>query len=477
MSKGHQEQNPHQGLPDGGSALPSTGTKREGGPEQSGLPNDSMPTKRTGQSRSTGRVAEAQKPAAVLQSVRDKITDQVNDSIVRTDEVIMLMRSDPQVIELKLRDADLEKLIVEAKNCRDGKVEIVRQGNRLNTSPIPWLWEGFIRKGKSNLLYGDPKTGKTRLVLGLLGHYLNESKTFLGFPLSASRNEVLIVGPDMCQDDWAANFVDFHLGKPDGSFHERIRGVISQGNGFRLDERGIQLIVEECRESPGLIVMLDSLFTLMSSSGLDENKPGFADPLAALVDAVAPFDATLIVIHHAKKAGVEGSMSSAARGSSAITGFVDQLIHLRDFGQGSEPNQGTDVEVKTQGRRGRPSHLIVTFDSEAQCWVSRGKPSDVRREAEAAAIGEALSEMQERVVRALLEAENAGQEGLTQKQILEAIGLDSKADRTKVAGYLKPLLEKKRFVEVVSPSEGHHYKQTKLYRTTKSAKIWAALEG
>ena len=475
MNKGHQEQNPRQGLPDGGSALPSTGTKREGGPEQSGLPNDSMPTKRTGQSRSSGPVAEAKTPQAILQSIRDKITDRVSDSIVRTDEVIMLMRSDPQVIELKLRDSDLEKLIIEAKNCRDGKVEIVRQGNRLNTSPIPWLWEGFIRKGKSNLLYGDPKTGKTRLVLGMLGHYLNNAGSFLGHSLSNTSNEVLIVGPDMCQDDWAANFVDFHIGNADGSFHERIRGVISQGNGFRLDEKGIQLIVEECRESPGLIVMLDSLFTLMSSSGMDENKPGFADPLAALVDAVAPFGATLIVIHHAKKSGVDGSMSSAARGSSAITGFVDQLIHLRDFGEGNAVKTGSDVEVKTQGRRGRPSHLIISFDSETQCWISRGKPSDVQREAEAAAIGEGLPEMQERVVRALLEAEKAGKQGLSQREILDALGMDPKADRSKITNYLKPLLEKKRFVEVVRSPGGDRFKQNKQYRTTKSAKIWASL--
>ena len=435
-----------------------------------------MAATRGRKSQSSGPVAEAKTPQALLQSVRDKISDSVSDSIVRTDEVLMLMRSDPQVLELKLRDSDLEKLIIEAKNCRDGKVEIVRRGNRLNTSPIPWLWEGFIRKGKSNLLYGDPKTGKTRLILGMLGHYLNKADSFLGHSLSDTCNEVLIVGPDMCQDDWAANFVDFHIGKSDGSFHDRIRGVISQGNGFRLDEKGIQLIVDECRESPGLVVMLDSLFTLMSTLGLDENKPGFADPLAALVDAVAPFDATLIVIHHAKKAGSDGSMSSAARGSSAITGFVDQLIHLKDFGEGNAVKTGNDVEVKTQGRRGRPSHLIVSFDSEAQCWVSRGTPSDVRRDAQAAAIGESLPEMQERVVRALLEAEKSGLEGLTQMEILDAIGLDRKADRTKITNYLNPLIEKKRFVERVSSGKGIEQKWKKLYRTTKSAKVWASLE-
>lgn len=434
-----------------------------------------MPTTRGRKSQSSGPVADAKKPRAVLQDIKDKISVLVSDELIRTDEALLLMRSDPQVLELRVRDSDLEKLIIEAKNCRDGKVEIVRQGNRLNTTPIPWLWEGFIRKGKSNLLYGDPKTGKTRLILGMLGHYLNDADTFLGHKLSSAKSEVLVVGPDMCQDDWAANFVDFHLGSADGSFHERIRGVISQGNGFRLDDKGIQLIVDECRESPGLIVMLDSLFTLMSSLGLDENKPGFADPLAALVDAVAPFDATLIVIHHAKKAGPDGSMSSAARGSSAITGFVDQLIHLKDFGEGAVAKGSGDVEVKTQGRRGRPSHLIVAFDSDTQCWISRGKPSEVRREAEAAAIGEALPEMQARVVEALLEAEKKGLEGLAQAEILEALELDPKADRTKITNYLEPLIKKKRFVEVVRPSGGGPSRYKKLYRTTKSAKVWASL--
>ena len=84
--------------------------------------------------------------------------------------------------------------------------------------------------------------------------------------------------------------------------------------------------------------------------------------------------------------------------------------------------------------------------------------------------------MQERVVRALLEAEKSGLEGLTQMEILDAIGLDRKADRTKITNYLNPLIEKKRFVERVSSGKGIEQKWKKLYRTTKSAKVWASLE-
>ena len=83
--------------------------------------------------------------------------------------------------------------------------------------------------------------------------------------------------------------------------------------------------------------------------------------------------------------------------------------------------------------------------------------------------------MQERVVRALLEAEKAGKQGLSQREILDALGMDPKADRSKITNYLKPLLEKKRFVEVVRSPGGDRFKQNKQYRTTKSAKIWASL--
>ena len=91
-------------------------------------------------------------------------------------------------------------------------------------------------------------------------------------------------------------------------------------------------------------------------------------------------------------------------------------------------------------------------------------------------MGDGLPEMQERVVRALLEAERSGLEGLTQKEICEAMGMDPKADRTKITNYLQPLIEKKRFVERVSNGKGKLGHFQKLYRTTKSAKVWASLE-
>ena len=475
MVERHQKQNPDQGLPDRGPALPSEGSITEGDPADTGLPKQSMAPSASGKSRSRGPVAESKTPAAQLQRVRDVISGLVENPMTRTDQVLMLLRSNEDVIALRLKDPDLEKLVIEAKDCRDGKVRMIKRGNRMNTTPIPWLWKGFIRKGKSNLVYGDPKTGKTRLVLGMLGAYANKSTGFLGHEISQCEEDILIVGPDMCEDDWAANFVDFHLGKPNGEMHERIRGVIPQGRGFRLNEEGIQLIVDECRDAPGLVILLDSLFTLMSSLGLDENKPGFADPIAALVDAVAPYEATVIVIHHAKKGTEANSMAGAARGSSAITGFVDQLVHLRPFEDGGAKQEQQDVEVRTQGRRGKPAHVIAAFDNEAKCWMSRGKPSDVRKAAEAVKVGEDLPEMQLRVMTYVLKEAERGISSVSSREIARALHLDPVAHRARIKSYLDPLVDKKGYLERVSSTgkgPGRHAIQ---YSPTKSAKMWAAL--
>ena len=475
MVERHQKQNPDQGLPDRGPALPSEGSITEGGPGDTGLLKQSMAPSASGKSRSRGPVAESKTPQAQLQRVRDVISGLIENPMTRTDQVLMLLRSNEDVSSLKLKDSDLEKLVIEAKDCRDGKVRMIKRGNRMNTTPIPWLWKGFIRKGKSNLVYGDPKTGKTRLVLGMLGAYANKSTAFLGHDLSQCEEDILIIGPDMCEDDWAANFIDFHLGTPSGEMHERIKGVVPQGRGFRLNEEGIQLIVDECRESPGLVILLDSLFTLMSSLGLDENKPGFADPIAALVDAVAPYEATVIVIHHAKKGTEANSMAGAARGSSAITGFVDQLVHLRPFEEGGRADEAKDVEVRTQGRRGKPAHLIARFDNEAKCWVSRGKPSDVRKAAEAVSTGEALEGYQLDVMRAALALEAKGQESFSARDIAVALKLDPVEGRARIKSYLDPLEKKKGYLERVTPSRKGPSRFIIQYRTTDKAKIWASL--
>ena len=67
-----------------------------------------------------------------------------------------------------------------------------------------------------------------------------------------------------------------------------------------MDEEGIERIAGYCTRYPGLIVLLDSYHALTSRLGLQECDASFADPCIDLTEALAPHEATLLLIHHAK---------------------------------------------------------------------------------------------------------------------------------------------------------------------------------
>jgi len=467
-----KEESPRQDLPNGGTALPSGGTNSEGGSASTDPPPDSMPNARPRQSRSKGKVAEAQTAQAKYQEVKDLVAGMVDDRMVRTDETLIFLRKQPLILELGLKDSEIEVLISQAKALRDGRVSQVQRGSKLSMKPVPWMWEGILMKGGCNLVYGDPKTGKTRLMLGALGAYVNEAGSFLGKKLGSDKNEVLIIGPDMQQSTWGHFLHEFHLGDAEGYFNEQIRSIVTQGMSFRLNEEGINLILEHCKKSQGLIILIDSLTTVMSGLGLDENKPSYVDPLEALMDAVAPYEATLIVIHHSKKETNGGSLSTVARGSSALAAKVDTLIRLKQFRptQFSEPTG--EIELSTGGRVGKPLSLLVEWSEGASSWVSAGSRTEKLESLANEALGDALPLMQEKVVRVLVTSFSVDKKPMTASEISVAVGLNPVKYRTRTYGYLKPLISKKGYViEAGTVKEGKDKGKT-LYKPTQSAIDW-----
>ena len=464
-----KEQSPRQDLPNGGTALPSAGTNPEGGTAPAALPQNSMPTQRQRKSQSKGPVADAQKPEARLKAVEDKVLALVEDKLIRTDKALIYLRQDPDVEALRLKDSEIESLITQAKALRDGRVSQVQRGSKLNMKPVPWFWEGILMKGGTNLIYGDPKTGKTRLMLGLLGAYVNQAGSFLGKQLTKEENELLIIGPDMQQSTWGHFLNEFHLGDAAGYFNERIRSIVTQGMSFRLDDEGIALILEHCKESKGLIILIDSLTTVMSGLGLDENKPQYVDPLEALMDAVAPYEATLVIIHHAKKDTGNGSLSTVARGSSALGAKVDVLVHLKHFKATQFAEPTGELEIRTEGRVGKPQSLLCEWDEGASCWVSSGSRPEKLAALANQALGEQMGEWQEKVVLTLVASFSVDKKPMTAAEIGKGIGIDPVKYRTRVYGYLDTLKKNKGYVLEAGKVRSGPDKGKTLYKPSKEA--------
>ena len=468
-----KEQSPRQDLPNGGTALPSAGTNPEGGPEKSGLPDHSMATKRPGQSRSKGPVADSQKPEARLADFRNVVRDSIEGQRVALEDQLVLLRSHPLAHELRLRDEDIERYIQFEKSRKAGRVREIPRGTKLDTRPVPWLWEGMLGSEAANLVFGDPKTGKTRFILGFLGAYLNGATDYLGQKLPSKRNELLIVGPDMTEGSWSSFLNDFHLGEADGTMHEKIRAVIAQGHDFQLDETGIEQIRQHAEDSPGLIVLIDSLTTVMSGLGLDENRPNYVDPLNVLKDQIAPYKATTIVIHHSKKESGVGSMATDARGSSALTGAVDQLLKLRQFSSNSYASNSSEIQVCTSGRFSGIQNLVVDWDSESGCWISRGSAEDRHQALSAIETGDKLSDQQVAVVNAVVKVWNTEQRGVSAMEIKQLDPMFKDHPPAAMHGFIKRLVNTAQFLEASGVVKEGKSKGARLYVPTEKAIAWA----
>jgi predicted transcriptional regulator len=75
-----------------------------------------------------------------------------------------------------------------------------------------------------------------------------------------------------------------------------------------------------------------------------------------------------VVIHHANK-GQGGSIVSKARGTTALTAIPSQNILLSPLASENNPNDRR-IQLKTQGRAGRPENLIIERTDDG--WISHG---------------------------------------------------------------------------------------------------------
>ena len=136
------------------------------------------------------------------------------------------------------------------------------------------------------------------------------------------------MGPDQTENDWQECLLRAGLSDAEGNVDDAIVGVFHKGCPLHLDEGGIDQIVEYCRQHPDLIILLDSYAAATAALGLEEKSASYADPLMDLQEAIAPYNASLIVIHHSNKQSAKGRASSASRGTTALPAAVSQTVSL-----------------------------------------------------------------------------------------------------------------------------------------------------
>jgi hypothetical protein len=314
-----------------------------------------------------------------MRILRDRAEELVEDEATPLLDRLPVMRDEASKLDLPTRDSDLQKILWGARRALAAPAEAITTGGLLDFTPIPWCWEGLLMREAINLLIAAPKVGKTSLLIEAIASW-HRGEAFLGKQFHGGCPPVLIVGSDQPQSDWGRMLQKVGLVSEERRLLAPIVGLFHSGTPLSLDPEGIEKIAAYAKEHPGLLVVIDSYARCVASLGLSERDAEIAGPLADLQEAVAPYGATIVGIHHANKGGHE-SASMASRGSSALPALASQLIHLTRLEQGQEGSMGGKRMLTTEGRGGAPEKMLLELSEEGR-WLFRGDGDALLQEQE-----------------------------------------------------------------------------------------------
>jgi hypothetical protein len=321
--------------------------------------------------------------------------------LARIDEhacIVLSEESDPikrnQLIRLfadeigcPLTERAASTSLARAQGHSVGVHEPRRKGERMDTTPTPWVWEGIVMAGTFNLLVAPPKVGKSALMVGMLSAWWHGEEHYLGQPLHGACPPVFIVGTDQPENDWNTLFRREGLVDDAGALAGPIEMLWHAGAPLHLTEEGIQRLAEVAQENPGSFFLVDSYHACVSPLGIDEATSAFDGPARRLTEALTPHRVTLVLIHHTNKSVSGGNAINASRGSNSLPSAASLTILMNWLKQPAEGQTQSDYRVvlKTQGRAKGATLLAELHDDG---WISHG-------EGDAALQAEALAEAQE----------------------------------------------------------------------------------
>ena len=149
------------------------------------------------------------------------------------------------------------------------------------------------------------------------------------------------------------------------------------------------------------------------------------------MEAIAPHQGTLLVVHHANKAGANGSAAVASRGTSALPAAASQIIQLHRMAQ-SIPAAAPEkrIVLKTEGGAGAPLQLLI--ERTDQGWRLHG---DAEAVMEAQRLLEAEAHLQDRKADALEAVRNQleqDQQAMDAGTLANCLGIKGKRARDAV---------------------------------------------
>jgi hypothetical protein len=222
-----------------------------------------------------------------------------------------------------------------------------------------WLWEGYLAPGKLTALISAPKVGKTTLLSHLLAR-LAHGGQLAGRTVAPGR--ALIVSEETTAD-WDVRCRRLGLGP-------NVQFLCRPFQGHRPgDAQWLALVagLEALhRQEPLDLIVLDALAALLPGYA-ETSAPKMLDCLLPLQSLAARGPALWLLHHPAKGSRADGQ---AARGSGALTGFVDIVLEMSGVRRARSRDRRRRICAYSRYAE-TPRQLIVELNAEGTDYLVR----------------------------------------------------------------------------------------------------------
>jgi len=369
-----------------------------------------------------------------MRAMRELAISLIHDQGIPSDiDRLSILRKENDGLKLKLNERELQKLLWEARRLNGERPMPLMGGCEILLPSTEWWLDEIIQAGVINLLVAMPKTGKTRFVMRLIKALIYGEKLFLDRTLSWKKPSVLILGNDQTAREWAVLLRVNGLIDEGNVMTEKISTIFCKESSEFIDEHGIARMHDWVKNNSNGIILIDSLATCMPSNGVSENDPEFVQPLTLLQEKVAPYGATIVIIHHTSKTeSAKGVVAS--RGTSALPALCSQILYLRHDDEDSSDGNGKQLILTTESRAAKSVELHLTMDQEGE-WSSMSSDA-LRKERLRKKTMEKLNVRQREVYQQLV---LSGIEGLTAKGLALAMNFEGGDEERKARSSLDQL--------------------------------------
>ena len=196
----------------------------------------------------------------------------------------------------------------------------------LQSDNTTWIWRGVLPYSGSALLFGDAKTGKSKLALSLAEAIADESRIeYLGLDV-CEHGKVLYIQLDTPRALWKENYISIiKPGPARQGIYTVDREVATIPTHFDIrrqpEHDWVRRKVDAIKP---ILVVIDTVIKLHKGN---ENE---SDTISQVIDSFisATLPSALLYLTHKKKQQAGEAGNGTVRGSSAFAGAVDALINM-----------------------------------------------------------------------------------------------------------------------------------------------------